>query len=182
MAICCCGFIDHADPKLVRDVESLTVAMDEICEIHQSLRRKKRAVDFSQIMHALLYGMNHAVGVHREWFHTDFKREPEHGNGLATTNVLPDAVVALHQAEEGTDDLAEHAGQVRPRIFGVMELGAEVGLPNAETLGDGGYGHPDIDAEARDVGIPDVLFKIAGREFAGKPKLSADRLAHGFPV
>ena len=44
--------------------------------------------------------------------------------------------------------------------------------------GDGTGGHPDIDAESGDIGIPDILGKEKFRKPSGKTEVSPDRLSY----
>ena len=55
-------------------------------------------------------------------------------------------------------------------------------MADAEAFGDRGHRHPDVDAEASHIGIPNVFFKETGSHPAGKSKFTTDRLAHGFAV
>src|SRR4030043_548312 len=95
---------------------------------------------------------------------------------FASRNVLPIALKTLHEREQDIKDLAEHGPQMMRRVFGVVDFHAEVGLAELETLGDGRGRHPDVDAVAGHVGLPDVLF---GKELAyvsGKSEIPADGL------
>src|SRR4029077_21201586 len=144
------GLVDHADPEFVWDVKALAVAMHVTGQVGQCLRRKKQTVDFPQIRDTLLGGMNHAIRVHGERFHTNFERKPEQRYLLVRAAPSPDVLVALHKPEKRSNHLAEDAGEVRHRILSIVNLGPEIRLPYAEPFGNRGVRHPDVDSEARD--------------------------------
>src|SRR5215472_5651348 len=176
------SFVDHANPKLIGNVESQAVAMDKFGEVGQDFGGQKRAVDFPQIVHALLSGVNHAVSVYRERLYANLKREPEQRDVFVGVGIFPDGFVTLHQTEKRADNLPEHAGQVRARIFRVMDFGAQIGLPNSKSFGDRGHGHPDVNPEASHISVPDVLLQVACGHLAGESELTANWLAYGFSV
>ena len=72
---------------------------------------------------------------------------PEQGYGFLREKI------ALH-------DFKEHGAEVGGRILFAVDLGAQSGLAELEAAGDGGGGHPDIDPEFCDVGLPRILFQV----------------------
>src|SRR5215475_4665304 len=63
-----------------------------------------------------------------------------------------------------------------------MDLRSQVGLPHAKSFRNSRDGHPDVNAKARNVSIPDVLFQVTGCEPTGYTEFAADGLPHGFPI
>ena len=98
------GFVDHANPKLVRDMEALPVTMNVGGEIDESLRGQKQAIDFPQVLDTLLGGVNHAVGVNGQRLYPDFERESKQRNLFVGMDAPPDGLVTFHQAEERSHD------------------------------------------------------------------------------
>ena len=63
-----------------------------------------------------------------------------------------------------------------------MDLGAKKTLANARPAGDRFCGHPDVDAESRDVRFPHVLVQIMCGERSGKAEIPTDRLANPLTI
>ena len=59
-----------------------------------------------------------------------------------------------------------------------MDLRAEERLRDLRAADERGGRHEDVDAEARDVGLPDRLVDEHSRELRVEPELATDRLAH----
>src|SRR5205807_5528963 len=66
---------------------------------------------------------------------------------------------------------------IRPGILWVVDLGAEEGLGDARATHQGGRRHEDVDAETRNVRVPDRFAHVGRREPAADAELAADRLA-----
>jgi hypothetical protein len=62
------------------------------------------------------------------------------------------------------------------RILGVMNFHSQVGLTDPEVIDHCLGGHPDIDPEPGNLGVPNRLFDVIGGHIRRKGKISADGL------
>ncbi len=127
-------------------------------------------------------GPQQAPDVHVQRQRVDDALETVGGHVARARDAEPAIVVALGQAQGRADDLAEHRPQVRARVLGVVDLGAESGLADGEAPGHGRRRHPDVDAELAHVGRPVVLRQVVVDEVATDAEVAADRLADAQPV
>src|SRR6266568_1827928 len=168
-------FVDEMDPKAIGEMKIVTRG----CAIRQSGEgsvRKKRLINVAKIRDGLDEAFHHALDVDGDGFDAHVKWEAKHRHRFGTIGVLPDALISLQQGKQRPYDLQKHAGQVSAGVFGVVELGAEVRLADAKAFGNRRDGHPDVHAETRNVRVPDVFFKVAGRQPAGKAKVASNGL------
>ncbi len=110
------------------------------------------------------------------------RAEPEGGDVGDAVGLGPAVDVAPGQGEQAPHDLAEHRPQVAAGVLGVVQLGPEHALADAEALAQGDRGHPDVDPEAGHVGAPHLLAGPVGGQPAREPEVAADRLAQPAPV
>ena len=66
----------------------------------------------------------------------------------------------------------------RPGVLFAVDLDAQPRLAEIEAAHDGRCRHPDVDAEAGDVRLPDVLVEVILCQFLGDPEVATDGLAH----
>src|SRR5579883_2857083 len=76
----------------------------------------------------------------------------------------------FHEGKQGAHDLHQHRGQIRGRILGVVDLGAQETLADPRAAGDRFRRHPDINAELRDVRFPDMFVQVV----LGQPPREAE--------
>ena len=95
---------------------------DAIVFFHKPFTGADLLLRVREILDSNRWLKSHAVGIHRDRFNADLKREAEHWNILAAARCLPNLIVAFHQAKERAHDLTEHAGQVCSRVFGIVDL------------------------------------------------------------
>ena len=108
--------------------------------------------------------------------------EAVRGHVVAALRLLPAIRVRDGQAEDRGDDLAEHRAEVRAGVLRVVDLRAEPRLADGEAAVERQRGHPDVDAELRDLGRPVALGEVVLDEVAGHAEVAADRLADPQPV
>ena len=108
----------------------------------------------------------------------DVETEPEQVYRLACRAFLPDALVLLHENEHAADHLVEHRAQIRPGILRVVELRAEEALANSEAFRDRERGHPDIDAVACYVSLPDIALQVPRHQAIRQSEIAANRLPY----
>ncbi len=120
------------------------------------------------------------VNVHRFGGHLELRAVDR--NRLGTLHPRPNGDITLHFLEQGTDHLDQHGGEVRAGVLGIVDLGAEKRLADAEATANGLGAHPDIDPEAGDIAVPDLLFQIVVEHGAREPELAADGLADALAV
>ena len=63
-----------------------------------------------------------------------------------------------------------------------MDLGSEEGLAGLEAAAKRLRGHPDVNAKAGYIAVPDVLLEVMVNQPAGKGEVAADRLADALSV
>ena len=123
-----------------------------------------------------------AQRVHLERRRVDDPLEPVGRHVVAAADRQPVVVVAIGQAQDRPDDLAEHRSEVAAGVLGVVDLGAQPGLADREAAGQRGGRHPDVDAELADVVGPVVEREVVADEVAAHPEVAADGLADAVPV
>ena len=101
---------------------------------------------------------------------------------VAAGDLEPSRGVVLGHAQQRPDNLAKHRPQVRPRIFRVVDLGAETALADREAAGQRSRGHPDVYAEPRHIRRPGVLSQVVADQVAADAEVPADRLANAMAV
>ena len=101
---------------------------------------------------------------------------------MAAGDRRPVVGVAVGEAQDRADDLAEHRPEVGARVLRVVDLRAEARLADREAAGDRRRRHPDVDAEAADVGRPVVEREVVLEEVARHAEVAADRLADAVAV
>ena len=104
------------------------------------------------------------------------------GHVVAAGNGQPAVGVVAGHRQQRADDLAEHRPQVRARVLGVVDLGAEARLAHREAASESGRRHPDVDAEPRDLRRPALLFEVVADQVSADPEVPADRLADAMTV
>ncbi|HEV3011721.1 MAG TPA: hypothetical protein VG499_00450 [Actinomycetota bacterium] len=110
------------------------------------------------------------------------RAEPVGGDVGDAVGLGPAVDVPPGQGEQAPHDLAEHRAQVAAGVLGVVQLGPEHALADAEALAQGDRGHPDVDPEAGHVGAPHLLAGPVGGQPAREAEVAADRLAQPPPV
>ena len=120
--------------------------------------------------------------VHLERRRLDDPLEAVGRDVVAAPDRQPVVRVAVGQPQDRADDLAEHRPEVRARVLRVVDLRPEPRLADGEPAGDRGRRHPDVDAEAADVGRPVVELEVVPDEVAGHAEVAADRLADAMAV
>ena len=96
---------------------------------------------------------------------------------VAASDRDPVIGVAVGQAQDRPDDLAEHRTEIGAWVLWVVDLGTQPGLADREAAGQRGGRHPDVDAEAADVRGPIVELEVVADKITGDTEVATDRLA-----
>ena len=118
-----------------------------------------------------------AERVHLERRRVDDPLEAVGRDVVAAADRAASVGVRSREPQDRADDLAEHRPEVRARVLGIVDLGAEARLADREAAGDRRRRHPDVDAELADVGGPVVQREVVPDEVAADAEVAADRLA-----
>src|SRR5579859_4627839 len=157
-------------------------ALTQLAHMRVRFRLKRQSPDLAEFLTSSTESVDHAFDVHLYRVEPNIEAESEQRGLSASSERLPDRFVFLHQGENAAHHLMQHGAQVGTGVLGIVQLGAQETLAHPKAFGDGDSGHPNIDAVARDVGLPVVPLQVARDEPGRDSEFAANWLAHAQTV